>query len=113
MDQATVDRTFEDCPEDPEIVVTLPCGHTERFFITGLSDQEYVTRAQTLKFQDAAPPGTRCTLRPLVDSHGRTHETWPGRVLVVRDYHPQGFALLDAGIGGLYPASFDRIDILA
>ena len=58
------------------------------------------------------PPGTRCTLRPLVDSQGRTRPTWAGRVLTIQGYHPQGFALLDVGTSHPYPASIDRLEIL-
>lgn len=49
---AVVDRTFENSPEDPEIVVTLPCGHKERFFETGLTDEEYIKRTERLKGYD-------------------------------------------------------------
>lgn len=46
---ATVERTFEDSPENAEVVVELPCGHRERFWLTGLSDAEYIWRARAMK----------------------------------------------------------------
>lgn len=49
MTRATVDRTYESSEGDSEIVVTLPCGHAERFFITGLSDAEYIRRTEQIK----------------------------------------------------------------
>lgn len=45
----TVDRTIENPPFHTNILVTLPCGYTERFFIPGLSDREYLRRARYLK----------------------------------------------------------------
>jgi hypothetical protein len=57
------------------------------------------------------PPGTRCTLRPLLDSQGRTRPTWAGQVLTIQGYHPQGLALLDVGTSHPYPASLDRIEL--
>ena len=46
---AIVDRTFENSPEDAEVSVELPCGHRERFWLTGLSDAEYIWRAKAMK----------------------------------------------------------------
>lgn len=57
-------------------------------------------------------PGTRCTLRPLIDSQGRTRETWAGKVLTILGYHPHGFALLDVGTSHPYPASVERLEVL-
>lgn len=48
MKTDTVDRTREFSKLDNEIVVTLKCGHTERFWVTGLSDDEYIKRARCL-----------------------------------------------------------------
>jgi len=43
-----IDRTgqFE---QEPEIIVTLPCGFIVRFWITGLTDKEYIRRAKEIK----------------------------------------------------------------
>jgi hypothetical protein len=50
--EAIVDRTHECDPEDPEITVILPCGHKERFWMTGLSDAEYIRRTKILKKEE-------------------------------------------------------------
>jgi hypothetical protein len=59
--EVIVDRTYEHCPDDPEILVVLACGHTERVRPSGLSDDGYVALAEALKAQDASkpPPGAR------------------------------------------------------
>lgn len=44
-----VDRESEQVEGDPEVVVTLKDGYTERFFLKGLSDEEYVKRARILR----------------------------------------------------------------
>lgn len=41
-----VDRTYEFAKPDNEIVVTLENGHIERFWIQGLTDNEYIERAR-------------------------------------------------------------------
>ena len=40
-----------------KINVTLPCGHTESFWVMGLTNQEYVRRTQELKkiFEEEPP----------------------------------------------------------
>ncbi len=48
MSDATVDRTHENEPVDNEVVVTLPGGYVARFFVQGLSDEEYIMRAEML-----------------------------------------------------------------
>jgi hypothetical protein len=50
--EAIVDRTYEEDPEDPEITVILPCGHKERFWVAGLSDAEYIRRTKMLKKEE-------------------------------------------------------------
>ena len=45
----TVDRTYEFAKPDNEIVVTLEDGHTQRFWLTGLTDEEYIKRARYLR----------------------------------------------------------------
>ena len=49
---AIIDRTFADSLEDAEVSVELPCGHRERFWLTSLSDAEYIKRARHLKRLD-------------------------------------------------------------
>lgn len=46
---STVDRSNEGDHDDADILVTLDCGHQERFWLMGLSDQEYIDRARRLK----------------------------------------------------------------
>lgn len=48
MSQEDVDRTGEFNP-DPEIIVTLEDGFKQRFWITGLSDYEYLNRAKHIR----------------------------------------------------------------
>lgn len=48
MAKPFVDRTCEN-DADPEIVVTLSCGFAVRFWLTGLSDAEYVRRTKQIK----------------------------------------------------------------
>lgn len=42
--EGIVDRTNTE-----EIKVTLPCGYPARFFVSGLSDEEYIRRTQAMK----------------------------------------------------------------
>lgn len=44
-----VDRRGEGMGEDEEIVVELPCGHKERFWLMGLTDLQYIKRTKYLK----------------------------------------------------------------
>lgn len=46
--KATVDHLFESM-EDPLIIVTLPCDFQVKFFVAGLSDEEYIRRAELIK----------------------------------------------------------------
>jgi len=45
----TVDRTYENSPEDPEITVTLENGFKVDFWQTGLSDKEYIKRTKLIQ----------------------------------------------------------------
>jgi hypothetical protein len=45
----TVDRTYENSPEDAEITVTLSDGHKERFWLMGLTDAEYIRRTKMMR----------------------------------------------------------------
>lgn len=49
VSKPTVDRTYEFAEPDNEIVVTLEDGHSERFWLTGLTDEEYIGRARYLR----------------------------------------------------------------
>lgn len=35
--------------EGPEVRVTLPCGYRARFWLMGLSEEEYIRRTQCMK----------------------------------------------------------------
>lgn len=48
----TVDRTManeRDYGREAEVRVILSCGHKERFFITNLTNEEYINRTVQLK----------------------------------------------------------------
>jgi hypothetical protein len=49
VSKPTVDRTYEFAEPDNEIVVTLEDGYTERFWLKGLTDEEYIKRARYLR----------------------------------------------------------------
>lgn len=49
VSKPTVDRTDEFAEPDNEIVVTLEDGHTRRFWLSGLTDEEYIRRARHLR----------------------------------------------------------------
>ena len=44
-----VDRTYESSHEDSEIKVTLENGFEVEFWITGLTDKEYIRRAKLIQ----------------------------------------------------------------
>ena len=44
-----VDRTLENVGDDSEVVVELPCGYKERFWLVGLTNEEYIKRTKQLK----------------------------------------------------------------
>lgn len=44
-----VDRTYEDHGDNSEIAVELPCGFEISFWLTGLTDEEYINRAKMIK----------------------------------------------------------------
>ena len=44
-----VDRTYENSGDDSEVKVTLRCGFSARFWVTGLSDAEYIRRTKEIK----------------------------------------------------------------
>jgi hypothetical protein len=48
-----VDRTYENSPEDAQVIVTLADGYTERFWLMGLTDAEYIERAIAIREMDA------------------------------------------------------------
>jgi len=46
-----VDRSGEHL-EDPIIAVTLPCGFHVDFWLTGLTDEEYIKRTKLIKKEE-------------------------------------------------------------
>lgn len=46
-----IDRTYEK-GDDGEINVMLPCGYKVDFWLQGLSDEEYIKRAQLIKQEE-------------------------------------------------------------
>lgn len=49
VNRPVVDRTHEFSTPDNEVVVTLECGWEERFWVAGLTDEEYIKRARYIK----------------------------------------------------------------
>ena len=52
LSKPIVDRRWEggvDEEGDFEITVTLECGHRERFWLMGLTDEEYIARTREMK----------------------------------------------------------------
>lgn len=47
-----IDRRFENSPEEPEVSVTLKCGYSARFWLTGLTNKEYVKRTRAMKREE-------------------------------------------------------------
>lgn len=47
--EAIVERFEAIDEEGPEVRVTLPCGYRARFWLMGLSDEEYIRRTQCMK----------------------------------------------------------------
>lgn len=47
--KATVDRALEFHRPDTEVLVTLEDGYTMRFFIAGLTDEEYIFNTRTIR----------------------------------------------------------------
>lgn len=45
----TVDRIFESAKIDNEIIVTLEDGYVERFWLKGLTDEQYIQRTRLLR----------------------------------------------------------------
>jgi len=60
----TVDRTYENSPEDAEITVTLSDGYTERFWLMGLTDAEYIERTKMIREQDEIRETNRNRAKP-------------------------------------------------
>lgn len=49
MGALVVDRSLENIGDDSRVSVKLTCGFTCNFWLTGLSDAEYVDRAKQIK----------------------------------------------------------------
>ena len=47
-----VDRTYEFAEEDATIFVELPCGFKVDFWLTGLSNEEYIRRTELIKKEE-------------------------------------------------------------
>ena len=51
-----VDRTYEKSPEDQEITVTLENGFKVDFWMTGLTNKEYIRRTKLIQKIEANKP---------------------------------------------------------